>query len=750
MGLLTTNNHNINRSQYFCNTLIHNWLHPSLVFYLVFLFFTSSSYAQSGDWDASGTTGTTGYTDHGNGVIQLLSTATTGCAGAAVHERTDTYNPVTDGVFSKCYEVYFGCPGDDEVGSDTKGDGLAFSFSDCVWGVGTCGGGLGYRNGCGNMITVEFDTWSSQGLAGFDSNYEGTGNEDQVAIHVDGDPEDFGKIAGANPGNLEDGLEHTVCITYDPGTDVLTVSIDGTDVLTHDLTGSGYELETYFGSVGLYQSWSSGKDGATNPATVSDANQQDISDQVGGPLCDETVSIVNPYDGQVYSACETPITIDAFVVPPSGNTVDSVEFYIGGVRVGVDYTDPYTYDWNDPDVGTSSLVTTAYYDPSMTNSSSSAVDITVGGKIDIANGAPTIDGADESFWDNYAAVPLSQGGMSAPDLAGTYKTAYDATNLYMLIEVTDDDLRDDSGNNWDDDGAEVFIDIGNDKSGAYGANDYQYSFAYNNAPTVTEYKHAATAGVSFAESVVAGGYILEISFPWTTIGGSAPSVNDEIGFDVKLNDDDGGGGRDHEQGWFDGSFGAWNNTSLFGIQEFTDCEPLPVELLNFRGEHVMGFVELDWTTLFEINNYRFIIQRSTNMVHWENIGEVVGAGNSGTPLHYSFADYNAPTGLVYYRLKQLDFDGTSALSEVVVIKDGSDADVTVFPNPFDDVITIQGLYTDAISIQISDVLGRIMYSKRVESIDNSVEINPDLASGTYIIEIQTGTQVLLQQKLIKL
>ncbi|MBX9851491.1 MAG: hypothetical protein K2X86_07000 [Cytophagaceae bacterium] len=92
------------------------------------MLFIHNLHAQSGGWDASGTTGTSGYNDNGNGVIQLLNTTNTGCAGAAVHETSDKYDPASGTVFNKCYQVFFGCPNDDNIGSDQKGDGLSFSI----------------------------------------------------------------------------------------------------------------------------------------------------------------------------------------------------------------------------------------------------------------------------------------------------------------------------------------------------------------------------------------------------------------------------------------------------------------------------------------------------------------------------------------------------------------------------------------------------------------------------------------------
>lgn len=708
-------------------------------------------FAQSGDWDSFNTVGTTGYTDHGAGVIQLLDRTATGCAGAAVHETSATYDPTVDGVFSECYELYFGCLGDDEIGADTKGDGMAFSFSKCAYNIGNgnaCGGGLGYMGSCASMITIEFDTWSSQAAGGFDIGYEGTGNDDQVAIHKDGDATSAGKIAGANPGNLEDGLEHTVCITYDPASDVMTVSIDGTDVLVHDLTGSGYELETYFGAGGLNQTWSSGKNGATNPATVS--HGADITDNVGAPLCASDAFVTSPEGGDRFSQCDDPITITASAVPPSGNTVDSVAFYAGAVKIGSDNTEPFSIDWDSPTLGSISLTAEAYFSPSSTSTTSDGVSILVGGLIEATSTPPTIDGTEEALWSDYEAIDLDQtSGPTSPDLDATYKVSYDGTHLYLLVNVIDDDLQNDGGNVWENDGVELYIDIGNDKAGAYGADDYQYTFVYNDAPTVNESQHAATAGVSYAESVTAGGYIVEVSIPWTTLGGGAPSASDEIGFDVKINDDDGGGGRDHELAWEDGTFNQWNNTSLFGTQEFSDCNPvLPIELLSFNGHRNGDVVHLDWETVVEINNAGFDVEYSEDLNEWLKIGFVGGHGNSNVKLDYQFEDNNSHEG--YYRLKQHDFDGEISYSPVIHIKRFSDYEFDIYPNPFTCSINIRNLEISEWHLKLLNQFGELVWEASTANVERRMEIRLQVDAGVYILELTSMEGTCIRERLVKL
>ncbi len=222
----------------------------------------------SGGWDGAKIQGL-GYQDYGSGAVRLLDGVNNGCEGAAVYETTDKYDPCS-GNFNKCYQVVFGC-------DDNGADGLAFTFSNCalvtdyqVWG---CGGGLGYVDACSNNkgITIEFDTFNNGGADVFDTGYEGTGTQDQVAIHKNMQAKTgLGKVTGVAIANLEDGQQHTVCINYNNTSHVLSATIDGVTAISYDLDLASLDLQTYFGGCGgLNQSWSAGTNGAFNAQAVS-------------------------------------------------------------------------------------------------------------------------------------------------------------------------------------------------------------------------------------------------------------------------------------------------------------------------------------------------------------------------------------------------------------------------------------------------------------------------------------------------
>ena len=119
---------------------------------------------------------------------------------------------------------------------------------------------------------------------------------------------------------------------------------------------------------------------------------------------------------------------------------------------------------------------------------------------------------------------------------------WDQDNLYVLVDVTDENLTNDSGSDlwYEDDCIEVFINADNRKSDSYDENDYQFHFDWDrNNPKMFEDEHGKTEGVEFAMVTTENGYRTEIKFPWTTLG-TKPSPGTSIGLEVHVNDDDSG------------------------------------------------------------------------------------------------------------------------------------------------------------------------------------------------------------------
>ena len=185
-------------------------------------------------------------------------------------------------------------------------------------------------------------------------------------------------------------------------------------------------------------------------------------------------------------------------------------------------------------------------------------------------------------------------------------------------------------------------------------------------------------------------------------------------------------------------------------------EPLPIELLDFKASCKGKSVLVEWTTASERNNDYFIVERSDDAINFTEIARIAGAGNSIEQLDYNYTDYSATSGDNYYRLVQVDYDGTRTASEIVVAscrEAEGEQEVLVFPNPFHNDVTIHMENFDGltVSIEIYDMLGRMVMTKTIAVDGNSEEIMlqlGDLPNGTYNVRISTADFVV-NRKVVK-
>ncbi len=125
------------------------------------------------------------------------------------------------------------------------------------------------------------------------------------------------------------------------------------------------------------------------------------------------------------------------------------------------------------------------------------------------------------------------------------------------------------------------------------------------------------------------------------------------------------------------------------MAEINSPEALPVTWLDFTGEQVKGLVRLDWQTASEQNSSHFEIERSANGGDYTRIGSMKSAGNSANIRRYDFTDETAPTGLLLYRLRQVDIDGRFSYSKIVQIRNTAQSEAKIGPNPTGGAITLQ-------------------------------------------------------------
>ncbi|MEY2925086.1 MAG: hypothetical protein RLZZ337_1634, partial [Bacteroidota bacterium] len=155
--------------------------------------------------------------------------------------------------------------------------------------------------------------------------------------------------------------------------------------------------------------------------------------------------------------------------------------------------------------------------------------------------------------------------------------------------------------------------------------------------------------------------------------------------------------------------------------------------------------ELFWETASEINNEKFEIERSLNSFDFEKIGEIKGSGNSNENVRYSFDDLNIQ-GLpekVYYRLKQIDFDGKHQFSNIVLVKK--------MYNPYEDISVKYNSSTQIVRVSLNnpefasygigiyDLNGEQVIQANTEATYLDISTS-DLAKGMYIVRVESAEQ----------
>ena len=125
-----------------------------------------------------------------------------------------------------------------------------------------------------------------------------------------------------------------------------------------------------------------------------------------------------------------------------------------------------------------------------------------------------------------------------------------------------------------------------------------------------------------------------------------------------------------------------NLTNSFYVGTDNLASPLPIELLAFNVSLHNLTVNLNWSTVSELNNDFFTIERASDFEKFEEVTTVKGQGTINSKTNYSVTDENPLTGISYYRLKQTDFDGKYTYSDLRKIENSdSKTRFTIYPNP---------------------------------------------------------------------
>lgn len=151
-----------------------------------------------------------------------------------------------------------------------------------------------------------------------------------------------------------------------------------------------------------------------------------------------------------------------------------------------------------------------------------------------------------------------------------------------------------------------------------------------------------------------------------------------------------------------------------GIADFNIIYPvsLPAELSSFDLEYDNGQVLIIWVTSTEHENDFFVIEKTKEGNNWAQVVQVEGAGTSLIPLNYNYTDRNPFSGVSYYRLKQVDFDGNAQYSEIKSVNYESDL-IRMFTNDESVILSMPDNWSG--DIAVLNILGQLISKSSVEN-----------------------------------
>jgi hypothetical protein len=177
--------------------------------------------------------------------------------------------------------------------------------------------------------------------------------------------------------------------------------------------------------------------------------------------------------------------------------------------------------------------------------------------------------------------------------------------------------------------------------------------------------------------------------------------------------------------------------------------PLPVSLIDFRADCSPGGTHISWLTATETDNDYFTLEKSYDMQEWQSVSTVKGAGNSNELLSYEVIDEAAVEAVVYYRLRQTDYNGQYAYFGPLQsnCQHETSCTVNVFPNPFSEILFAdinQPSFNEA-CVSIFDMDGKLIHEQKIICEKGSkTQVNimiPRMEDGMYALRLSSGIYV---------
>ena len=184
---------------------------------------------------------------------------------------------------------------------------------------------------------------------------------------------------------------------------------------------------------------------------------------------------------------------------------------------------------------------------------------------------------------------------------------------------------------------------------------------------------------------------------------------------------------------------------------------LPVELMYFEGENINGWNVLNWETASELNNEKFEIERSQNGMDFQYIGGIRGQGTSHDRQQYTFIDENINNRNNYYRLLQMDRDGSYEYSDIIFLKSKKENEKVgaFYPNPSQlGLLNLDYISKNnrELNISIYGITGKLIRNENRTISEGNNKLNFDfskLGKGIYMVKIGNGINASYRKLIIE-
>ena len=180
---------------------------------------------------------------------------------------------------------------------------------------------------------------------------------------------------------------------------------------------------------------------------------------------------------------------------------------------------------------------------------------------------------------------------------------------------------------------------------------------------------------------------------------------------------------------------------------------LPIELLYFRAELINNRVELAWATVWERDADRFVVERSRDLLEFGALGSIPAKGTTDQTQRYTFTDLFPDGGTMYYRLKQVDYNGATAYSKpVAIIFDDYTPALAILGNPaYGKAIQVAVRNLTNAQFSLVTATGQVMPLQGQQNSDGSVTLHSiqTIPAGSYWLWAGLGHLSVVKRLMIR-